>query len=280
MTWRVPLREIENFYDSKTQTLLHRYGPGPRVHYHSGLFDKPESLDASVDVLKRRMVAGQERLLQYAAQVWNASSTLCGNILDAGCGLGGGALFWAQEFGSQVTAVTIASSHLPVINQFAAQVGVSSKVSPLAYNVLEFPGESCFDAVVAFESSSHMPRQALFQRMAGLLRSGGRFFIADHFFAEPKYEELWRQHWYAPLGSFHEYLVAAQEAGFKQESFVNTSHRTEYFWTLTAAIVQTEARQRKESVNIEETLRPHRLTQEGLVNGGLQHALMSFVKSN
>ena len=284
MTWRVPLKEIENFYDSKTEALLHRYGPGPRIHYHAGLFDKPESLDAPPDALKKCIVASQERLLEYAAKVWNASSTLCGNILDAGCGLGGGALFWAQKFGARVTAVTIASSHIPLIAKFAAEAGVSSQVSPYAYNVVEFPGQNRFDAVVAFESSCHMPRQALFQRLAGLLRPGGRLFIADYFFERPEYEEVWRQHWYSPLGSFREYYVAAQEAGFQQETFDDTSHRTEYFWTLTAAIVQAEARQKEQSTadgkKIEKSLRPHRMTQEGLINGGLRHALMSFVKSN
>src|SRR5215471_1626508 len=127
MTWRVPLNEITNFYDSKTQAVLHRYGPGPRVHYHAGVFDEPEPLDAPPHILKRSILASQERLLDYAAKVWNASATLSGDILDAGCGLGGGSLFWAQEFGAQVTGVTIAPSHIPLITQFAAQAGVSSR---------------------------------------------------------------------------------------------------------------------------------------------------------
>ncbi len=284
MTWRIPLKEIENFYDSKTQALLDRYGPGPRVHYHAGLFDEPEPLTAPPDVLKKSIVASQERLLEHAAKVWDASSTLCGDILDAGCGLGGGSLFWAQKFGAQVTAVTIASSHIPLIAKFAAAAGVSSQVSPFAYNVVEFPGENDFDAVVAFESSCHMPRQALFQRVAKLLRPEGRFFIVDYFFERPEYEEVWREHWYSPLGSFREYSVAAQAAGFRQETFDDTSHQTEQFWALTAALAEAEAIQKEGSAingeKIEEALRPHRMTQEGLGNGGLRHALMSFVKSN
>ena len=281
MTWRVPLKEIENFYDSKTQALLHRYGPGPRVHYHAGIFDQLEPLDTSPDILKKGIIASQERLLEHAAKVWNASSTLCGEILDAGCGLGGGSLFWAQNFGAQVTAVTIASSHIPLITKFAAQAGVSSQVSPFAYNVVEFPGYNRFDAAVAFESVCHMPRQALFQRMAELLRPGGRFFIADYFFEQPRYEAVWREHWYSPLGSFREYLVAAQEAGFQQETFEDTSLQTAHFWAMSTALVQAEARQKDQSTaKIEEALQPHRMTREGLINGGLRHALISFVNEN
>ncbi len=281
MTWRVPLKEIENYYDSKTQALLRRYGPGPRVHYHAGFFDNPEPLNASASTLRKCIVASQERLLQYAAKIWNAPSTLSGNILDAGCGLGGGSLFWAQEFGAQVTAVTIASSHIPLIAQFAAQAGVSSRVSPIAHNVVEFPGQNRFDAVVAFESSCHMPRQAFFPRMAGLLRPGGHLFIADYFFEQPQYEEVWREHWYSPLGSFSEYRDAAQESRFQQETFEDTSLQTAHFWAMSGALVEAEARQKGRSIaEIEELLRPHRMTQEGLVNGGLRHGLMSFVKEN
>ena len=284
MTWRVPLKEIENFYDSKTQALLHRYGPGPRIHYHAGLFESPEPIDAPPDILKKNLALSQDRILQHAAKIWHAPSTLSGEVLDAGCGLGGGSLFWAQEFGAQVTAVTVASSHVPLITQFAAQAGVASQVHPLVHNVVELPGENCFDAAVAIESSCHMPRQALFQRLAKLLRPEGRVFIADYFFAEPEYEELWRRHWYAPLGTINEYCTTAQESGFRVDVIEDISHGTEHFWTMTAALIETESRLKALDAagqkKTEESLQAHMLTRQGLETGGLQYALMSFVKSN
>jgi tocopherol O-methyltransferase len=233
--------------------------------------------------MKSQLVASQERLLQYAASVWDAHNTLSGEVLDAGCGLGGGSLFWAQEFEAQVTAVTVASSHIPLIAQFAKQAGVSSRVSPLAHNVLEIPGQNRFDAVVAFESSCHMPRQALFQRLSTLLRPGGHIFIADFFFEQPKYEEVWRQHWYAPVGTLGEYRAAASEAGFQEEIVEDISLRTEHFWTITTALIKAEASQMEESIaetdKVEKSLRAHHLVREGLLKGGLRYALMSFVNN-
>ena len=44
-------------------------------------------------------------MLSDAAEVWDAPQSLSGEILDVGCGLGGGSIFWAQEFGARVTAV-------------------------------------------------------------------------------------------------------------------------------------------------------------------------------
>src|SRR5262249_53537694 len=152
--------EIVAYYEPKTQDLLRRYGPGPRLHYHTGLVDERELLDVSASVLSNRIVAAQERMLHHAAEVWRAQSTLSGSVLDVGCGLGGGSLFGAQEFGAQVTAVTCVPSHVEWVARFAAQAEVTSRVRPLLCDALEIPGENCFDAAVAVDSCCHIPRTA------------------------------------------------------------------------------------------------------------------------
>ena len=111
MTSHAVLLDIVAYFDSKTQSILKRYGPGPRVHYHTGIIDVPPPPDVSAPMLRDRLVAGQERMLRHAAEVWGASANLSGQILDVGCGLGGGAIYWAQEFGAQVTALTCVPSH-------------------------------------------------------------------------------------------------------------------------------------------------------------------------
>jgi cyclopropane fatty-acyl-phospholipid synthase-like methyltransferase len=233
-------------------------------------------------VLRERLVASQEHILRYAAQVWHAPSTLCGDVLDVGCGLGGGSLFWAQEFGAQVTAVTIVPSHVEWVTRFARQAGVEKQVRPLLCDALEVPGESCYDAAVAVESSCYMPRKVLFRRLAALLRPGGRVFIADYCFEQPEYEEVWRRHWYASIGTISEYLAAGREAGLQVESVEEISHRTEHFWAMTAALIQAEAQEKKlspmEIKKCEESLRAHTLVRQGLANGGLRYLLMSFSK--
>ena len=100
------IQHLVAHYQRKTRAILERYGPGPRVHYHTGLADEPALPGSSVEGLRQSLVAAQERLLYHAAGIWDAASTLSGDVLDVGCGLGGGAIFWAQEFGAQVTAVT------------------------------------------------------------------------------------------------------------------------------------------------------------------------------
>src|SRR5713101_1804101 len=74
------------FYERKTQDILKRYGPGPRVHYHTGLVDQPPSIGASSEELRRELVAAQERTLEYTTEAWDAASSLSGDVLDVGCG--------------------------------------------------------------------------------------------------------------------------------------------------------------------------------------------------
>src|ERR1700730_7228527 len=103
---------VADYYDSKTNALLERYGPGPRVHYHSGLIKEPAPAGAPIETLRQTLVMGQEQLLIQAAATWKIDAIPFYDVLDVGCGLGGGSIFWAQEFGAKVTAVTIAPSHL------------------------------------------------------------------------------------------------------------------------------------------------------------------------
>jgi tocopherol O-methyltransferase len=276
------VRKVVAYYESKTPEILLRYGPGPRVHYHTGLVDDVPTAHASPDELRRRLVASQEQMLWYAAKVWDAERHLCGDVLDVGCGLGGGAIFWAQEFGAQVTAVTIAPSHIELVAKFAAQAGVASQVRPLLCDALAVPGTSCFDAVLAIDSSSSFLRAPWFQCAARLLRCGGRIFVYDCFLQRPEYEEPFNCHWRAQIGTIEEYLMAARAAGLRAEAIDDVSCRAAHFWAATLALMQEEARGKmlthKQDLKLGESLRVHALVRQGVLEGGLRHVLMSFVK--
>ena len=269
-------------FERKTEAILRRYGPGPRVHYHAGLVDDPPPQNAPGDVLRRRLVDAQERVLSYAAGLWDASSTLCGDVLDVGCGLGGGAIFWAQEFGARVTAVTCVPSHVGWVAAFAECGGVASRVQPLLCDASDVPGENRFDAAVAFEAACYLARRQWFLRVGSLLRPGGRLFIVDCFLVRPDYAEPFDRYWHTRIGTIGEYLTAAQEAGLKLGLLEDISHRTVHFWTTTQALIQVEARDQQLSPagrdRFDASLRAHALIGQGLITNGLRYAVMSFEK--
>jgi len=271
------------FYERKTQEILKRYGPGPRVHYHTGLVDQPPSIGASSEELRRELVAAQERTLEYAAEVWDAASSLCGDVLDVGCGLGGGAIFWAQKFGANVTAVTIAPSHIRLVEGFAAQALVASRVQAVCCDALTMEGEGCFDAAVAIDSSDSIPRRPWFRRLEGLLRPQGHVFVFDCFLSRSEYEESFNRHWCSQIGTIEEYVDAAREAGFTVKMVEDVSLRAVHFWTRTLALLHLEAQDVRLSLpqrgKLEESLLNHALLRQGLLDGGLRHLLMTFAKS-
>jgi cyclopropane fatty-acyl-phospholipid synthase-like methyltransferase len=221
-------------------------------------------------------------MLYYAAETWHAASTLSGDVLDVGCGLGGGAIFWAQEFGARVTAVTCVPSHAPWVSRFAAQAGVESRVRTLVCDAVHITGEETFDAVVAVDSSGYLPRREWFGRLSALLRPAGRVFLVDCFLEGPKFQESFDRYWHTQIGSLSEYLTEAERAGLASDSIEDISPRTAHFWTTTQALIRAEAQERSCSPQDQQSvvsLRAHKDVLQGLTDGGLRYALLSFRKS-
>jgi tocopherol O-methyltransferase len=272
--------ELRAFYESKTQAILRRYGPGPRVHYHTGLVDDEYIGEADPGRLRELLVLAQENLLRYAAKIWQIDSLAGREIIDVGCGLGGASLFLAQEFAARVTALTIIPSHAELVRRFAAQAGVSELVIPAIGDALEVQGENRFDAAIAIDSSSSFPRTRWFRRLATVLRLGGRVLIADCFLVDEKYEEPFNSHWCAQIGTLNEYLDAAQAAGFRAETIEDLSSQAENFWSLSLSLMRSEIRScavdASSNVRIAASRRMHALVRDGLANGGLRYVLVAF----
>jgi tocopherol O-methyltransferase len=277
------MEALVRFYEAKTEAIRRKYGPGPRVHYHTGVMDAPAPAAASVASLQSHLVASQERILHHASEAWDIRALPFRDVLDVGCGLGGGAIFWAQEFEAEVTAVTIAPSHIEIVKSFAAQAGVSAFVHPLLCDALTVPGENCFDAALAIDSSSSFPRRPWFHRLAKLLRPHGRIFIFDCFLGKPHYEEPFNRHWCAQIGSVDEYISSAHDAGFRLDMMEDVSSRAMHFWATSVALMRIEAQDKtlgdRQRAKLDDSLEIHALVRQGLMDGGLSHRLMSFRKA-
>ena len=275
-------QRVATFYEQKTQAVLRRFGPGPRVHYRTGFADGPVKATTTTE-LRSQLVAGQERVLYHASDFWKLRRVAFRHVLDVGCGLGGGAIFWAQELSAHVTAATIVPSHVELVRKFAVEAGVEPLVRPILCDALSVPGENCFDAALALDSSDTFPRAPWFQRLARLLRPHGHVFIYDCFLENPEYAAPINRHWCAQIGTFKEYRDGAREAGFQLEHFEDVSHLTREFWTLTIALYKAEEREGVlgpwERARLQEALEVHALMRRGLSDGGLRYALVSFTKS-
>jgi tocopherol O-methyltransferase len=226
---------VVNWYEEKTQFLLEKYSHSNRIHYHTGLFSP--SLEPADDLftLRRQIWQSQEDMLERASRLWGADHNLRGRVLDVGCGLGGGPLYWAEHFGTEVTAVTPVPGHVQVISACAAKAGVTHLIHPMVSSAEEGPGDRSFDAAVATGSSVYFNRKRWFTRLAEQLRPGGHVFIEDTFVGRAEMATPFNRYWISNIGSKEDYLNDAAGAGFSLVHAEDVTSDAAGFWRLSVA---------------------------------------------
>ncbi|MFE1869367.1 SAM-dependent methyltransferase [Streptomyces sp. NPDC059496] len=224
------------YYNHKTQEILHKYGPGPRVHFHVGLYpDGPPDSTVPQHVLKQRLFDAQERIVEHAARSWGAYEESPRRLLDIGCGLGGTSLYWAQEHGASVTSLTVAAEHIPFVRYFARHAGVGERVKPVLADVHDLDETCAYDAVYANESSGYTDRPRLFQVVAKALEPGGWFGIQEHFVGRSTWREFIDGYYRTRLGLRGDYLAAAEAAGFELVHDEDVTDSVAEFWVQSMA---------------------------------------------
>lgn len=147
-------------------------------------------------------------------------------VLDAGCGVGGSAIWLARSRRVAVVGITPVASQVRRARHFAAQHGVSADVvfAEQDYTRTDFPAAS-FDVVWAIESVCHAADKAQFFREAHrLLRPGGRLGIVEYMRHRrpypPRDERLlqsWLSGWVIPdIATRDELVRLATGAGFQR----------------------------------------------------------------
>ncbi|GCE21118.1 methyltransferase domain-containing protein [Dictyobacter kobayashii] len=148
-------------------------------------------------------------------------------VLDAGCGYGGSAIWLAKNRGCQVVGINLVPEQVSAARRFAKTSGVEDRVSfaEMNFTATTFPDES-FDVVWALESLVHSDKkEAFFREAYRLLRGGGRLIIADYTLRESPALSSdqkttltpWLKGWaLADLLATSEYIQALQASGFQK----------------------------------------------------------------
>jgi tocopherol O-methyltransferase len=274
---------VRGYYRGKTAAIIDRYGPSPRVHYHLGLFGSSRPAPrGTAEQVRAEIVAAQERLLERAGEVWGADTVFAGNLLDVGCGLGGGAIYWAQRFPVQVTAVTNVIEHAEVIRDLAAAAGVADRVHPLIADAAQLRSAGHYAAAVAVESSCYMSRPLLFQRVAAMLMPGGVFGVVEAFLAKPTWRAAFDDYWKTMIGTLPDYQQAAAQAGLALEQDLDVTAETSEFWRFSIAWARAKMAEptisAAERTRLARSISWHRLFLRGWCEGAYQHRILRFRK--
>lgn len=191
------------------------WGTGKTLAMHAGFHDKTHRKHSDA-------VINMNRVLAKAASISPKDK-----VLDAGCGVGGSAIWLAENYGCSVTGITLSKKQAIMANKVVRKRGLAELVSfCLAdFNHAPFPAGS-FDVIWGLESICHSPdKRAFIAEAKRLLRNGGRLVIADGFLEDKRdndHPEIrrWLDNWAVPnLATIDEFRAWLKEAGFKKIVF-------------------------------------------------------------
>jgi tocopherol O-methyltransferase len=154
-------------------------------------------------------------------------------ILDAGCGVGGAALYINANTSAKVTGITLSEKQLKLARHTARVKKQDDKVQfhLMDYTDTTFPDES-FDVVWACESHISVPDNELFLKETHrLLKKGGRLILCDYFLPDnPKSDNdnliaKWLHNWSMEgIVSNKEFINNANTIGFTLSKNLNYTH--------------------------------------------------------
>jgi cyclopropane fatty-acyl-phospholipid synthase-like methyltransferase len=206
------IRQIVAYYEDTYLDYRVWWMTSAALAMHYGFWDEQTNNHADAQINMNRVLAAQAELKPSD------------HVLDAGCGVGGSAIWLAQEFGVQVVGISLLPSEVRRGCRFAHRRGVADRVTFARqdFTHTDFPDGS-FDVIWAIESICHAPDKREFLAEARrLLKPGGRLIVADGFRSRRPFNsdeewalQRWLSGWAVPdLMTADEFTDAARQVGF------------------------------------------------------------------
>src|ERR1043165_753708 len=139
------------------------------------------------DTIQAFRPSSKDALMQYIAQSAGIKPGL--KILDAGCGVGGPAIWIAEKFDVLVSGITISEKQAEQARQTVAKKNIEHRVRIIAgdYHELQFHfDKESFDLILFLESLGHSGNSSKAIKEAyEMLKPGGAVYIKDFYYKEP-----------------------------------------------------------------------------------------------
>jgi ubiquinone/menaquinone biosynthesis C-methylase UbiE len=169
---RSHLNDIDKYYNATT--LDYRFWTGSReLAMHFGFWDETVRTHGGSLLKMNEVLAGF------------AGISRADRVLDAGCGLGGSALWLAKTVGCRVVGIDIQRAHLRRAVFWARRRRTAGQAAFLRADFARAPfRERSFHVVWMLESGVHaLDREALVREAFRLLADNGRLVIAEYLLA-------------------------------------------------------------------------------------------------
>lgn len=167
------INEVYKFYEIYHKLYLDIWGNYDNLALHMGYFEDDE-----------KEISHEESLLKMNEIVSDTAKLQKGDlVLDAGCGVGGSSIWWAQNRGCKVKGVSLVDNEIFLAKKFSAAKKIDSMVTFETMDItdLKFDKES-FDVVIAIESFCYaLDKNNFLKEAFRVLKKGGRLVISDYF---------------------------------------------------------------------------------------------------
>jgi tocopherol O-methyltransferase len=215
--------DVAGHYDSLDPYYRSLWG----IHLHHGLWRTG----------KETVQEATEHLVDVVATYAKISRN--SKVLDVGCGYGAAALRLAGTLQADVTGITLSEKQWEyAIQQMPSSENPHYMLGDFLENSFESNG---FDAVIAIESSEHMPSKSrLFSEICRVLKPGGHFVICSWLVKnstsswEEKYllEPICYEGRLAGLGTEQDYRELIEGAGLELSGYEDLSSSVQKTWTI------------------------------------------------
>jgi cyclopropane fatty-acyl-phospholipid synthase-like methyltransferase len=210
-------QHVNDYFDQTYNDYRLLWGIDRHRGLHCGFFDEQHRCH-DVAVLHMNRVL---------ATIAGISSGEC--VLDAGCGIGGSAVWLADNLGASVVGVNISVKQVEQAERLARTGPLRNRVQfhVADYCATELAGDS-FDVVWALESVCYAEdKRAFLAEAHRLLKPSGRLIIADGFLTrenlapdEHRIVERWQCGWAIPsVASIEQFGRCLRAAGFHNVHF-------------------------------------------------------------
>lgn len=135
------------------------------------------------NVIQAHRPAETNELLAYTASQADMKDGM--HILDAGCGVCGPAVFFAQKFDVQIQAISISEEQVKLAQKKIAKNNLGNKISAIEgdfHKLDTFYEKETFDLIIMLESYGHAKKhKQVLQSAEKVLKKGGQIYIKDYF---------------------------------------------------------------------------------------------------
>ena len=217
--------KVAAYYDETILVYKYFWSDPNTLSAHAGVWEKGVQTHREAHQIGNRMLA--ER----------AAISAQDHVLDAGCGMGGSALWLAETYGAHVVGIALSRAQLAEARRAAQRRRLDHLVtfSRQDYAAPAF-GDGSFDVVWAFESVCHaLCKRDFLAEAFRVLRPGGRLVMADYFRRArplPPDDEMWFHRAVSgsavrDLDTPEEFFAAMQDVGFRDISFEDRTDQIE-----------------------------------------------------